>query len=185
MEKVIFLDRDGTINKEVHYLHKKEDLIFLPHAVEALSAWKSDGYRLVVVTNQSGIAYGYYGEEEVKKLHRDMNEMLRPYQAEIDAFFYCPHHPQKGLGKYKVTCSCRKPGIGMFLQAEKLFSIDKQHSFMVGDKAIDVEAGRNFGLRGILVATGYGKEIKEQGFTAYDFFAEDLKEAREYTRNIT
>ena len=147
MERVIFLDRDGTLNEEVHYLHKKEDLQLIDGVPEALRRFRENGYRLVVVTNQAGVARGYYQEEDVRLLHDYMNEILRPLGAEIDCFFYCPHHPEHGIGKYKKSCHCRKPDTGMLEQAEQYFPVDKAHSWMIGDKLIDVEAGRRFGIR--------------------------------------
>lgn len=183
MERVIFLDRDGTLNVEVHYLHRKEDLQFLAGVPEALRRLREKGYRLVVVTNQAGVARGYYREEAVKELHRYMNELLRLQGAEIDHFFYCPHHPEYGIGKYKTVCHCRKPGTGMFEMAEQYFEVDKAHSWMIGDKLLDVEAGKNYGVRTVLVGTGYGSEIhREQkictgGNLPYDVYAETFADA--------
>ena len=181
MEKVIFLDRDGTLNVEVNYLHRKEDLVLLPGVPEALKAFKDQGYRLVVVTNQAGVARGYYTEDDVKELHRYMNELLSGKGAEIDAFYYCPHHPEHGIGKYKVRCRCRKPETGMFEMAEQDFAVDKASSWMIGDKLIDMEAGRNYGVRTVLVGTGYGagvhEEQKKKGDFPYDLYADDLLEA--------
>ena len=181
MEKVIFLDRDGTLNEEVNYLHRKEDLVLLPGVAEALKAFKDQGYRLVVVTNQAGVARGYYTEDDVKELHRYMNELLAGQGVKIDAFYYCPHHPEHGIGKYKVRCHCRKPGTGMFEMAEQDFAVDKASSWMIGDKLIDMEAGRNYGVRTVLVGTGYGagvhEEQKKKGDFPYDLYADDLLEA--------
>lgn len=184
MSKVIFLDRDGTINTEVNYLHRPEDLIIYPEAVEGLRMLKKAGFRIVVVTNQAGVARGYYGEEDVKKLHAYMNEQLAKEQAAIDAFFYCPHHPEHGIGAYRAVCHCRKPETGMFEQAQEQFEINKAHSYMIGDKLIDIQAGHNFGIQGILVGTGYGQEIHDQlilrdgeTLTSYDHFSPDLVEA--------
>ncbi len=162
MERIIFLDRDGTLNEEVHYLHRKEDLKLLPGVPQAIRMLREKGYKIVVVTNQAGIARGYYQESDVEELHAFMNEMLRQQGAWIDAFFYCPHHPEHGIGKYKKLCHCRKPDIGMFEMAEQYFPVDKAHSWMIGDKRIDVEAGRNFGLRTVLVGTGYGREVHQE-----------------------
>ena len=171
MEKVIFLDRDGTLNKEVNYLHRKEDLVLLPGVPEALKAFKEQGYKLVVITNQAGVARGYYTEDDVKELHRYMNELLEKAGAGIDAFYYCPHHPEHGIGKYKIQCHCRKPETGMFEMAEQDFTVDKSKSWMIGDKLIDIEAGRNYGVRTVLVGTGYGagvhEEQKKQGGPAW------------------
>lgn len=141
MEKIVFLDRDGTLNEEVNYLHRPEDMHLLAGVPEALRRLKEAGFKLVVVTNQAGVARGYYTEEDVKVLHRYMNELLAAEGAEIDGFYYCPHHPVHGIGSYKKECSCRKPGIGMFLQAEERFTADKSHSYMIGDKLLDTQAG--------------------------------------------
>ena len=156
MERVVFLDRDGTLNEEVCYLYRPEDLHILPGVGEALRMLKEAGYRLVVVTNQAGVARGYYTEEDVRRLHLHMNRLLERDGAGIDAFYYCPHHPVHGIGPYKIQCQCRKPGTGMFEMAGGRFDVDKAHSFMVGDKLLDVEAGKNYGLASILVGTGYG-----------------------------
>ena len=179
MEKIVFLDRDGTINEEVNYLHRTEDLKFLPGVPEALRLLKEAGFKLVVVTNQAGVARGYYTCADVEHLHAYMNEELKKYGAEIDAFYYCPHHPVHGIGPYKIQCQCRKPGTGMFEMAGGRFDVDKAHSFMVGDKLLDVEAGKNYGLTSILVGTGYGRDQHEEDMRtgvspAYDFYAEDL-----------
>jgi len=185
MEKIIFLDRDGTINREVNYLHRPEDLVFLPGVAEAMSMLKDAGFKLVVITNQAGVARGYYTCEDVEKLHHFMNGKLIPLGAGVDAFYYCPHHPVHGIGIYKRDCRCRKPGIGMFEMAEQDFEIDKAHSYMIGDKLIDVEAGVTYGVAGILVGTGYGaserqKVTDEKEMPLYDFYAETLMDAARY-----
>lgn len=185
MDKVVFLDRDGTINEEVRYLHRTEDLKFLPGVAAALRSLKEAGFKLVVVTNQAGVARGYYGCEEVEKLHEYLNQRLKEQEAGIDRFFYCPHHPEYGVGIYKRSCRCRKPGIGMFEMAEQWYAVDKSHSYMIGDKMIDVQAGGRYGVTGILVGSGYGaaikKEIEEKGEKPlYDFYAETLVDAAEY-----
>ena len=181
MEKVIFLDRDGTLNVEVNYLHRKEDLVLLPGVPEALKAFKDQGYKLVVITNQAGVARGYYTEDDVRELHRYMNELLAEQGAEIDGFYYCPHHPEHGIGQYKIQCHSRKPETGMFEMAEQDFDVDKASSWMIGDKLIDIEAGRNYGVRTVLVGTGYGagvhEEQKKKGDFPYDLYANDLLEA--------
>lgn len=184
MERVIFLDRDGTVNLEVNYLYRSEDLQFLPGVPEAIRRFKDAGFRIVVVTNQAGVARGYYQEHDVEALHQYLNEQLMHLCGVwIDAFYFCPHHPVHGIGEYKQNCSCRKPGTGMFEQAAADFAIDKQHSWMIGDKAIDVLAGRNFGVNTVLVGTGYGiteyEHLKLKGEQPYDFFAKTLMDAAE------
>lgn len=189
MQPVIFLDRDGTINEEVNYLYRPEDLRILPGVAEAVRLFNENGYQVVVVTNQAGVARGYYSEQDVENLHRYLNDLLRRSGAHIDHFFYCPHHPEHGIGGYKRKCRCRKPETGLFERAEEYYRVDKEHSFMIGDKLIDVEAGRNYGVRSILVGTGYGSQIfdklkKEEKAgreeEPYDFYAEDLMGAARY-----
>lgn len=182
MDKIVFLDRDGTINREVEYLYRPSDLEILPGIPESLRKLKNHGFKLVVVTNQAGVARGYYKEEDVKHLHEYLNEQLAKDGAAIDGFYYCPHHPVHGIGKYKAECSCRKPQTGMFEMAEKHFSVDKTHSYMIGDKLLDTEAGKRFGVSSILVGTGYGKEIyntltDEEKKQAFQFYAPDMKAA--------
>lgn len=182
MDRVVFLDRDGTLNEEVHYLYRPRDLRLLPGVGEALGLLRRAGFKLAVITNQSGVARGYYTEDDVKALHLYMNRLLERDNAAIDAFYYCPHHPLHGFGAYKKACGCRKPGTGMFEMACERFDIDKARSFMVGDKRLDVEAGRNFGLIPVLVGTGYGREVHEQDMRTgnpadYDYYADSLLEA--------
>lgn len=184
MERVIFLDRDGTLNEEVNYLHRKEDLKILEGVPEAIRLFKEHGYKIVVVTNQAGVARGYYTEAEVEALHLYMNELLKPQGAEIDYFFYCPHHPEHGIGEYGKVCHCRKPATGMFEMAQQYFDVDKAGSWMIGDKLIDVEAGKNYGVHTVLVGTGYGAGVheemtvcKEKGAMPYDIYAETLVDA--------
>ena len=180
MEKVIFLDRDGTLNEEVNYLYRREELILFDGVPEALKLFKEHGYRLVVVTNQAGVARGYYGEEDVVKLHRYMNDLLRPRGAEIDAFYYCPHHPEHGIGGYGISCHCRKPETGLFEMAERRFAVDKARSWMIGDKMSDILAGKNYGVHTALVGTGYGAEVnreqEKKGEVPYDIYGATLLE---------
>nr|WP_288826099.1 D-glycero-beta-D-manno-heptose 1,7-bisphosphate 7-phosphatase [uncultured Clostridium sp.] len=185
MDKIVFLDRDGTINEEVEYLHRPSDLVILPGVSAALKRLKEQGFRLVVVTNQAGVARGYYSETDVDQLHQYMNRLLAEDGAEIDRFFYCPHHPVHGIGAYKKSCHCRKPDIGMFEMAENYFQVDKSHSYMVGDKLLDTEAGHKYGVSSVLVGTGYGKELykgltEEQKKEAFDAYAKDMTAAAEW-----
>lgn len=185
MDKIVFLDRDGTINKEVDYLYRPEDLVILPEVTGALRRLKEHGFRLVVVTNQAGVARGYYKEEDVMILHEALNRRLSKEGAEIDQFFYCPHHPVHGISEYKTECHCRKPETGMFEMAEAFFQVDKAHSYMIGDKLLDTEAGSRYGVSSILVGTGYGKGIydsmkEEERSAAFAYYAPSMKEAADY-----
>lgn len=175
MRKVIFLDRDGTINVEKSYLHKWEDFEFEKNAIEGLKELKNLGYEFIVVTNQSGIGRGYYTEEDLVTLNNQMTKKLKEFGIEILECFYCPHHPEKGIGKYKVDCNCRKPNPGMLLEGIKKYDVDIENSFMIGDKKGDLEAGKKAGLKSILVLTGYGKKIEEEVKGNY-LIAKDLLE---------
>lgn len=188
MDKIVFLDRDGTINEEVEYLHKPTDLVILTGVSDALRRLKEHGFKLVVVTNQAGVARGYYGEEDVVSLHEYLNKLLLKEGAGIDRFFYCPHHPVHGIGKYGRECHCRKPETGMFEMAEEYFQVDKAHSYMIGDKLLDTEAGRRYGVSTVLVGTGYGRELYnsmtgEQEKESFDAYAATMKEAVDWILN--
>jgi len=149
----VFLDRDGTINVEKNYLHKTEDWEWITGAIEAIKKINQNNFLAIVVTNQSGVARGYYGESDILTLHEHVNEILKQHGAWIDAFYYCPHHPDINDG---AQCTCRKPLPGMLLQADNDFEIDMANSFLIGDKASDIESGNQLGLKTILVETGYG-----------------------------
>lgn len=156
--RAVFLDRDGTINVEKNYLHEIDEFEFIPGAQEAIKKLKDAGFLVIVVSNQSGIARGYFDESEVESLHQHIQEELAGCGTSIDAFYFCPHHPVKGLGPYKVQCECRKGSPGMLLQAARDYDVDLSRSFMVGDKLADIEAGKRAGCQCLLVLTGYGAE---------------------------
>lgn len=167
--KAIFLDRDGTINIDKNYMYKVEDFEFVKGAVEGLKILYDMGYKLIVVTNQAGIARGYYTEEDLKKLNSYMEEKLLEKGIKIEKSYFCPHHFEHGIGKYKIDCECRKPKPGMILEGIKEFCIDKEKSFMVGDKMSDAKAGINAGVTPIIVASGkeITDEIKKSGIKIY------------------
>lgn len=182
MKKVIFLDRDGTINVEKDYLHKWEDFEFEKNAIEGLKKFNDLGYELIVVTNQSGIARGYYSEEDLALLNKNMCDELKRYGITILDCFYCPHHPEKGIGEYKKDCNCRKPNPGMLEMADSKYGIDFKSSFIIGDKESDLKAGERKGVTPILVKTGYGKKIYEKLMDKY-IVVEDLLEAAQEIEN--
>ncbi len=156
-KQAVFLDRDGTINIEKDYLFRPEEFEFTPGAVEAIRLLNRSGYLVIVVTNQSGVARGYYTEEDVVKLHSHIDELLQSGGARVDAWYYCPHHPAGG-GPYNQECDCRKPFPGMLRQAAADHGIDLSRSWMVGDKSADMDAGLSAGCKPVLVLTGYGAE---------------------------
>ena len=152
----IFLDRDGVINVEKDYVYTIDEFEFVENAIEALKILQNKGYALVVVTNQSGLARGYYTEEDFLKLTEWMDWCLIDRGVTLDGIYYCPHHPEKGIGKYKVDCECRKPKAGLIFDAAKQLNIDLKRSVMVGDRLTDIECGKNAGIkRNYLVRTGY------------------------------
>jgi len=155
IKPAVFLDRDGTLNVEKNYLYRAEDFEFIPGAPEAVRMLNRAGLFVVVLTNQSGIARGYYSEADLHQLHRHIDTMLAAADARVDAWYYCPHHPE-GQEPYRHVCDCRKPLPGMLFQAAAEHGIDLSRSWMVGDKAIDVEASGAAGCRPLLVLTGYG-----------------------------
>lgn len=146
MNKAAFFDRDGTINVDVNYLYKKEDMKFIDGMPQFIKKWNDWGYKVIVVTNQAGIARGLYTQEDMNLLHEFMNEELKKYGAHIDAFYFCPHHPD-----FTGICKCRKPATGMIEQAIKDFDIDVNQSILFGDKSWDVEAGEKCGIKSFLV----------------------------------
>lgn len=153
--KAIFLDRDGTLNVDVNYLYKIEDFAWVPEAREALAYLVQQGYTLFVITNQSGIARGYYTIAQMEQLHKHMNQELAQVGAHIEKFYYCPHHQKEGvLPEYVKDCDCRKPKPGMLLQAMAEYDIDKAASLMIGDSKRDVEAAEAAGIRGVLYKGG-------------------------------
>lgn len=151
MRPAVFLDRDGVINRDTGYVHRPDQLEFLPGVGAAIRALNRAGYWVIVVTNQSGVARGFFGEEAVDTLHRYMSQQLARHAARVDQYYYCPFHPVHGQGQYRRQSSWRKPGIGMFEQALRDFSIEVGRSWMVGDAMTDMEFARKAGLQAIFV----------------------------------
>ena len=178
MKKAIFLDRDGTINVEKDYIYKSEDLVFEEGTIEALKTFKNLEYILIVVSNQSGIARGYFTEEDLNIFNNNMNEILKKNGVEITEFYCCPHHPD-GIGEYKKVCECRKPNNKMIEDAIKKYNIDRKKSYMVGDKISDIEAGFKSNLKTVLVKTGYGLKDMEKIDKNETLICENLKDFSE------
>jgi len=159
--RAVFLDRDGTINIDRGYVYRAEEFELIPGATEAIRRLRDAGFLVIVVTNQAGIARGLYGEADVHALHRHLDDLLKRAGTTVDAYFYCPHHPEKGAEPYRRECACRKPLPGMLHQAAVDFNIDLGRSYLVGDKLSDVLAGLAAGSLPILVETGYGAGIPD------------------------
>jgi D-glycero-D-manno-heptose 1,7-bisphosphate phosphatase len=156
--RAVFLDRDGTIIDDVGYLSSAKGIHFIKGAITAMAALKKMGFKLIVVTNQSGVARGFFPESFVAVAHARLQKLLRPRNAAVDAFYYCPHHPDGTIKKYAKKCQCRKPLTGMLKQAKKDWNIDLKQSYMIGDHAADVLLGQNGGLTSIFVQTGHGRQ---------------------------
>lgn len=152
--KAVFFDRDGVLNVDVCYLYKKEDFVWIDGAIESIKYCNDADIKVIVVTNQSGVARGYYTEADVRELHLWMNKELQTHRAWIDAFYYCPHHPKGVIAEYVRNCSCRKPNPGLVENACEDYNVDKERSLLVGDKESDMECARRAGIRGIRFMNG-------------------------------
>ena len=154
--QAVFLDRDGTLIDEVGYLDRIERVALYPWSIDAVRLLNRAGLRVVMVTNQSGVARGFFTEAVVDDVHRHIASLLAEGGAHIDAYYHCPHHPDGKIEAYARPCECRKPGRGLVDRAAREFGIDPSRSFVVGDRWLDVEMARAIGGRGVLVRTGYG-----------------------------
>jgi D-glycero-D-manno-heptose 1,7-bisphosphate phosphatase len=152
----VFLDRDGTLIEEVGYLDRPERVTLYPFATDSIRALNRAGIRVVIVTNQSGVARGFFGDNVVRDVHAHVARLLARGGAHIDAYYHCPHHPDGRVAQYAVRCECRKPGRGLVDRAVAEFGIDPAQSYAVGDRWLDIGLARAFGGRGVLVRTGYG-----------------------------
>lgn len=175
--RAVFLDRDGTVNEEMGYINHPDRLIILPRVPEAIKLLKKYGFKVIVVTNQAGAAKGYFPVTLIEEIHQLLQSRLKAKNAELDAIYYCPHHPQ-------ANCPCRKPKPGLVYKAQADFDLDLNKCYVVGDRLKDIELGHNVGAKGILVLTGYGKgELKYIAPThplEPHFVAADLYEAAKW-----
>ena len=156
MKPAVFIDRDGTINEQMGYINHLSRFVLLPGAAEAIRLLNEKGFLVFVITNQSGVARGYFPIELVYEVHQYMERLLLKSRARVDGIFFCPHYPSGKVKEYAKNCTCRKPGIGLIEMARERFEIDMEKSWIIGDTLTDMEMGRIASLRGILVKTGYG-----------------------------
>jgi D,D-heptose 1,7-bisphosphate phosphatase len=169
MDKAVFLDRDGVINVDNHYVHKVEDFEFIKGSVKAMKRLSDSPYKLIVITDQSGIGRGYYTKQDMITVHAHMEQELDKAGVKIDALYYCEHAPED-------KCDCRKPGIANLEKAAEGFNLDLTNSWFVGDKTRDIQTGKNAGCKTILVQTG--KSGRDKDFDVKpDYTVKDLKDA--------
>lgn len=179
MAPAVFLDRDGTLIEDVGYLDRLERLEIFPWSIDSVRLLNRAGFRTVVVSNQAGVARGFFKEPFLAELHGEIGRRFQAGGAVIDAFYYCPHHPDAPIEEYRRRCECRKPAPGMIRRAEWELGIDLDRSFVVGDRWLDVMLGEAVGARTVLVRTGYGRteEANPPSEVAADHVAENLAEA--------
>ncbi|MBI3814771.1 MAG: D-glycero-beta-D-manno-heptose 1,7-bisphosphate 7-phosphatase [Nitrospinae bacterium] len=177
----VFIDRDGTVSEEVGYLRNIAHLKLIKGSADAVRLLNERGLKTAVVTNQSGVARGYFTEEFIHKTHERLKTLLSEYNAFLDGIYYCPHHTEVGNEEYRKNCNCRKPNPGMIETAAEELNIDIKKSYVVGDKVSDVQLAHNVGAKGILVLTGYGKGeveyFRNNGNKKPDYIANDLYDA--------
>ena len=177
----VFIDRDGTISEEVGYVNHPSRYRVFPFAAEAIRTLREAGWLAILVTNQAGVARGYFKEELIGEVHALLTQELSREGAKLDAIYYCPHHPSVGEPPYRQTCDCRKPRPGLIRRAAEEFDIDLATSWMVGDRYGDIELARNAGVRSAFVLTGYGRgewEHQRDGWQHQpDLVADNLLEA--------
>ena len=184
MHSAVFHDRDGTVNEEVGYLCDLDNLRLIPGAGAAIKRLNEAGLKVVLVTNQSGVARGYFPEALVHEAHERLDRMLRKEGARIDAVYYCPHHPTEGNSRYTMICDCRKPGTGLIDRAARDLALDVKRSYVVGDKWSDVELGQRAGAHSILVQSGFAPDdpgnVRPENLREPDFVAHTITEAAEW-----
>lgn len=181
VKRAVFLDRDGTVNEEVGYLRDLGKLRLIPGAGAAIKRLNESGFAVILVTNQSGVARGYFSESFVHETHALLEKMLKEEGARLDGIYYCPHHPTAGDSNYTMICDCRKPGTGLIDRAARDLALDIKNSFVVGDKWSDVELGQRAGAHTVLVKSGFAPDdpgnIRPPHMNDPDFIAHTITEA--------
>ncbi|HBO89300.1 MAG TPA: D,D-heptose 1,7-bisphosphate phosphatase [Acidobacteria bacterium] len=153
----VFLDRDGTLIEEVGYLSHLDRIALYPWSIESVKLLNRAGFKVVVVTNQAGVARGLFDEDFIDEAHRFLDQKFSDGGATIDKFYYCPHHPEASVEAYRSECDCRKPKAGMLWKAAQELQLELSHSFVIGDRLSDLRLGPAVGAKSVLVRTGYGE----------------------------
>lgn len=184
MKPAVFLDRDGTINEQMGYINHIDRFHLLDGVTEAIRRLNIAGIPVVVVTNQSGLARGYFPESLLEEVHRKMELLLAEDNAHVDGIYVCPHHPEAREARFRKDCDCRKPKNGLFVRAAREMELDLARSYVVGDRWSDLKAAASCGAKGILVLTGYGRGdyeyIGPQQQIQPHYVAENLQEAADW-----
>jgi D-glycero-D-manno-heptose 1,7-bisphosphate phosphatase len=179
--RAVFMDRDGTISEEIGYVNHPSRYRVFPYSAEAVRLLNEAGWLAVLVTNQAGVARGYFTEEMIGSVHNILRAEMERGGARLDAIYYCAHHPSVGQSPYRVDCDCRKPKPGLIHRAAEELEIDLGQSWMVGDRYSDIELARNAGVSAAFILSGYGRgewEFQRAAWTMEpDLVAEDLLEA--------
>lgn len=177
MKKAVFLDKDGTLVRDIPFNINPDLIELTPNALAGLTVLHTAGYLLILITNQSGVAKGYFSEPDLQPVFSRINDLLGHAGFTLDDAFYCPHHPAGSIARYAVSCNCRKPGAGMLLEAARKWNLDLGESWMIGDILHDIEAGNRAGCRTVLLLAGNETEWKEGEFRQPELVASDLGEA--------
>src|SRR3569623_890994 len=154
MDAAVFLDKDGTLIHDIPYNVDPDLIVLQDNCIEGLKLLSQKGYKLIVISNQSGVARGYFAEEALYGVEKKLQSLLAPYGINLSGFYFCPHYPQGIIDEYAVDCYCRKPWPGMLLHAAEVHHIDLSESWMIGDILNDVEAGNRAGCKTILINKG-------------------------------
>lgn len=162
LKPAVFLDRDGVVIEDSHYIRSTSQVRLLPGSAEAIAALNRAGWLIVIATNQAGVARGLFTIETLKEIHDHLGELLQHHEARFDGIYFCPHHIEGVREEYQRECECRKPKPGMLLQAARELGIDLTRSWMIGDRVSDLEAGSAAGCRTVLVRTGYGSLVNPE-----------------------
>ena len=186
--RAVFLDRDGTINEEMGYINHISRFKIFDFAFEAIRILNTLGFKVIVLTNQSGLARGYFDENLLNKVHKSLIENSRKENAVIDQIYFCPHHKNGNVKKYAVECDCRKPRPGMLLKAKQDFNISLTDSYLIGDRHKDIEFASGNGIKAIMVLTGYGfgeyQHQKSNWSVNPDFICDNILDAAKLIQKI-
>jgi D-glycero-D-manno-heptose 1,7-bisphosphate phosphatase len=163
IRRAVFFDRDGTLNEEIGHVRDAADFRVYSFAAQAVRLVNEAGLRAIVITNQSGVGRGLMPESLVKRVNRQLTRHIAAKGGRLDAIYYCPHHPEASVERFRIVCGCRKPAPGLLEEAAKEFGVDLAQSFMVGDRFVDMLAARSVGARSVLVLTGVGRRELEGG----------------------